>query len=183
MTKTKYFLLAIVSAVLFAGLSAIPGISSSDRELALLPENLITCLPKPIANIQIEGQVHQQNQTYYVIYASSQPDEHDVVGKYVLQLDRAGCLNLSPIEEAKSLAYKSLDEFVPPDIANQIALQKWEKRLQKFSSLKALEQDIRQGLQPGPYRIYLFREDVWALNQMGIPISEKELENQFDGIE
>lgn len=86
------------------------------------------------------------------------------------------CALLTPKERANELFTVSLTKFVPETLANQLTLDSWKREQQRLGSKKALQQFVSEGLQLGPDMIELRPEDIWALNQLGISITEEAIE-------
>ncbi|OWY64103.1 hypothetical protein B7486_49180 [cyanobacterium TDX16] len=90
--------------------------------------------------------------------------------------DSRNCKLLTPPEKSNLLITASLREFVSEPVANQLALDKWQRQQKALGGKKALQQEINLGTQPGPDAIELNPEDVWALDKLGIHIPEAALE-------
>lgn len=152
-----------------------------------IPEEILPCLPmnrkKPERDPIIEGAAKYQGKNYYVIhllYETGSPFEDDLEpyykgGRFAVTLDEIGCLNLNTVEQSTEVFFSSLSEIVPIPVAQQIALEKWKFELNRLKDKEKLKTYILEGIQPGPWRIYLFEEDLWALRQLGLNLPDSVL--------
>lgn len=166
---------------------------AQDLPSETIPRAIYPCLPGARAGLPeprmgrspfLRGAVNYEGKQYYVVemlYKTIPPFEdyeEDFYqgGRFFVLLEQVGCLALNTTDNATDLLFQSLTEVVPEPVAQQMALQWWQKRLQEFGgSTEKLREDILDGLKPGPDTLYLFEEDVWALNQLGIIIPESAL--------
>lgn len=93
-------------------------------------------------------------------------------GRFGFVVDSNGCMPLNGINSS-NLLQTSLIKIFPEEVAQQLALQRWQYVLSQFKNKEALRKDIIEGLKPGPYRYYLYSEDLLALQKLGIIIPQQ----------
>lgn len=152
-----------------------------------VPEEILPCLPidrkKPDRDPIIEGAIRYQGNDYYVIrmlYKTSSPFENDPEpyykgGRFAVTVDKIGCLNLNTIEQSTELIFSSLSNVLPKVVAQQMALEKWKEALEEKGTLEKLKLYILDNIQPGPWRMYIFEEDLWSLRQLGLDLPDSVL--------
>lgn len=141
-----------------------------------VPNEIVKCLPKVRQKTQIIANTTDRGTAYYIIHTGFKVDEQGqqdyAWGDFLVASESTGCVLLTPPPVAQTLYQAPLTQYVPQSAARKLSVSKWQKELARYGSKKALEEDIRKGLQPGPEALVLFPEDVWALKQLGIDVSE-----------
>lgn len=200
-SKNKFFLLTIIvvaSLIVLSHHLTAKFVFKSDLAIAQdlsfqsISSSIYPCLPDAKEGLSksqmnkpplLRGVVEYKRKQYYVVemlYQTTPPfvdyeEDYYQGGRFFVQLDELGCLPLNTTDNATDLLLASMTQVVPEPVAQQLALQWWQKRLQELGSLQKLKQDLLDGLKPGPYTLYLFAEDIWALEQLGITIPESAL--------
>jgi hypothetical protein len=132
---------------------------------ATIPANLYPCLPQPVDQVQLLGQVEQREAQFYLLGLS----RGDRYWESLMQRDRSGCLLVKGEQDTESLsAYVSLE------IAQQLTLQRYQRRIEETGGLEAFQQGFTEYMRrsQGGEAIYLAPESVWALQQLGVQIPE-----------
>lgn len=179
----KYVVLACLVGISCIALNTNTQIQAQVTPLEkAIPEEILPCLPMdrkdPNREPVIEGAVRYHGKDYYVIhllYETGSPFEDDKEpyykgGRFALILDEIGCLNLNTLEQSTELGFSSLSNIVPMPVAQEMALEKWKETLEEKGTLEKLKKYILDNIQPGPWQMYLFEEDLWALQQLGLDL-------------
>jgi hypothetical protein len=130
---------------------------------ASIPASLYPCLPQPVDQAQLLGQVEQGEEQFYLLGLSG----GDRYWESLVQRDRSGCLLIKGQQETESLsAYVSLE------IAQQLTLQRYQRRIEEAGGLEAFQQGFTEYMRrsQGGEVVYLAPENVWALQQLGVQI-------------
>jgi hypothetical protein len=132
---------------------------------AAIPEALYPCLPQSVDRVERLGQVQQEQETSYLLGVF----ENDRYWELLVQTDEAGCLLIKGPQDTEPLS-----AYVPIEIAQQLALQRYQRRIEEAGGLPAFQQGFTEYMtqQPGGELVYLAPENVWALQQLGVEIPE-----------
>ncbi len=130
-----------------------------------LPESLRPCLPQSVERIEQLGQVQQEQGAFYLLGAFQ--DER--YWELLVQTDAAGCLLVKGQQDTEPLS-----AYIPLQIAQQLVLQRYQRRIEEAGGLQAFQQGFTEYMtaQPGGEISYLAPENVWALQQLGVEIPE-----------
>lgn len=144
-----------------------------------IPKIVMLCLPKNSKEISLAALTQYEEITYYLLDLTVARDDRSFgtsFDRIIVTADSSNCKLLTPPEKSNLLITASLREFVSEPVANQLALDKWQRQQKALGGKTALQQEINLGTQPGPDAIELNPEDVWALDKLGIHIPEAALE-------
>lgn len=132
---------------------------------AAIPEDLYPCLPRSGDRVEQLGQVQQEQETFYLLGVF----ENDRYWELLAQTDEAGCLLIKGQQDTESLS-----AYIPLELAQQLALQRYQRRIDEAGGLQAFQQGFTEYMteQPGGELVYLAPENVWALQQLGVEIPE-----------
>ncbi len=182
--------LGIVGLLWFLGLHTMSIAQVKPLPLSIPPE-IRVCLPKfeiPKGEDPIEWQpytisaVQHKGKKYYLVFSyyeaiSPFVDEPPEIpyfqgGRFVVRLDDIGCLTLNEPEAPMS---RSLTHYVSEEIARGIALGRWKRALalEHNNDLDSFRNELLKYLKPGPWQTFLYKEDDWALKQLGVTVPEK----------
>lgn len=148
-------------------------------DTSVIPKIVMLCLPKNVKEISLTALTKYEGISYYLLDLTVARDDRSFgtsFDRIIVTADSRNCKLLTPPEKSNLLITVSLREFVSEPVANQLALDKWQRQQKALGGKKALQQEINLGTQPGPDAIELNSEDVWALNKLGIHIPEVALE-------
>jgi hypothetical protein len=173
--KVRHFIfITILSCILLMSIwrtiafaqAPTPATAPSTQSEATIPTALYPCVPQPVDQIQLLGQVQQEEEQFYLLglFVS------DRYWESLVQRDRSGCLLVKGQQDTESLsAYVSLD------IAQQLTLQRYQRRIEEAGGLEAFQRGFAEymGRSSGGEVVYLAPENVWALQQLGVRIPEE----------
>jgi hypothetical protein len=130
-----------------------------------IPETLYPCLPRSADRVERLGQVQQEQKIFYLLGVF----ENDRYWELLAQTDEAGCLLIKRQQDTESLS-----AYIPLELAQQLALQRYQRRIEEAGGLQAFQQGFTEYMteQPGGELVYLAPENVWALQQLGVEIPE-----------
>lgn len=130
-----------------------------------LPDSLRPCLPQATERIEQLGQLQQGQETFYLVSAFQ--DER--YWELLVQTDAAGCLLVKGQQDTESLS-----AYIPLEAAQQLSLQRYQRRIEEAGGLQAFQQGFTEYMtsQPGGETTYLAPENIWALQQLGVTIPE-----------
>ncbi len=142
-----------------------------------IPKKLYPCLPKKVEKLRLLAFDTNKQDTYYLvaIHLAPQPQNSNDPPPYTYQqtlvkLDKLGCLVVIPKEKLGSV---SLSHYIPESVARSLSLQKYRKAIANAGSKEKFQQ-LRTKINAEAEAediSYLFPEDLWALQQLGISIS------------
>jgi hypothetical protein len=158
-------LVSLWSAIAFAQDST-PTTAPSTQIEATIPSVLYPCLPQPVDQVQLLGQVQQEEEQFYLLGLFV----GDRYWESLVQRDRSGCLLIKGQQDTESLsAYVSLE------IAQQLTLQRYQRRIEEAGGLEAFQQGFAEYMRrsQGGEVVYLAPESIWALQQLGVQIPEE----------
>lgn len=169
----KFILIAILSCALLIGLwevvalaqtSAQSGSSATEIE-ATIPKDLYPCFPQVVDQIQLLGQVQQEQERFYLLGLF----EDDRYWESLVQRDRSGCLLIKGQQDTEPLS-----AYVTMEIAQQLTLQRYQRRIKEAGGLEAFQRGFTEymGRSQGGELVYLAPESIWALQQLGVQIPE-----------
>lgn len=137
-----------------------------------IPQKLYPCLPKQVDKLMLAASTTIKQDTYYLIEVHQAPQPLSTTEappptyeQTLVKLDNLGCLVVVPKEK---MGAASLIQYVPESVARDLSLQVYKKAIaqaggkEKFQKLWD-EDDVEAG-----DKSYLFPENVWALQQLGI---------------
>lgn len=130
-----------------------------------IPETLYPCLPRSADRVERLGQVQQEQKIFYLLGVF----ENDRYWELLAQTDEAGCLLIKGQQDTESLS-----AYIPLELAQQLALQRYQRRIEEAGGLQAFQQGFTEYMteQPEGELVYLAPENVWALQQLGVEIPE-----------
>lgn len=130
-----------------------------------IPETLYPCLPRSADRVERLGQVQQEQKIFYLLGIF----ENNRYWELLAQTDEAGCLLIKGQQDTESLS-----AYIPLELAQQLALQRYQRRIEEAGGLQAFQQGFTEYMteQPGGELVYLAPENVWALQQLGVEIPE-----------
>jgi hypothetical protein len=163
---TSCILLVSLWGVIAFAQDSTPTATPATQIEASIPTSLYPCLPQPVDQVQLLGQVEQGEEQFYLLglFVS------DRYWESLVQRDRSGCLLVKGEQDTESLsAYVSLE------IAQQLTLQRYQRRIEEAGGLEAFQQGFTEYMRrsPGGEMVYLAPENVWALQQLGVQIPER----------
>lgn len=129
-----------------------------------IPESLFSCLPQSAEQIELLGQVHQDQSEIYLLGV-----QDDRYWESLVLLDAAGCLVIKGRHDTEPLS-----AYIPLELAQQVALQRYQRRIAEAGGLEAFQRGFAAHMtqQFPEERVYLAPENIWALQQLGVEIPE-----------
>jgi hypothetical protein len=157
-------LMSLWRTIAFAQDSA-PTATPSTQIEANIPTALSPCLPQSVEQIQLLGQVQQEEEQFYLLGLFV----GDRYWESLVQRDRSGCLLVKGEQDTESLS-----AYVNLKIAQQLTLQRYQRRIEEAGGLEAFQEGFAEYMRrsQGGEAIYLAPENVWALQQLGVQIPE-----------
>lgn len=146
---------------------------AAERKLdAKIPKAIYPCIAGFAKQVNLLASTSKNDHTYYLLLqqipGSGSYKEFDLWKKSLIVTDKLGCLPYTP---AEGIVQESLTQYVPKDVANQLALQNWKDQISKLGG----KEKVVELLAPGEDTLLLNVEDVWALKQLGVKIPERHL--------
>lgn len=139
-----------------------------------IPKKLYLCLPRKVEKLRLLASTINKGNTYYLIgvHQALQPATTNeapppIYEETLVKLDNLGCLVVVP-KEKKVMA--SLTRYVPESVARSLSLQKHQKVIVEAGGKQKFEQSFNNDRDGEGEITYLFPEDAWALQQLGINI-------------
>ena len=135
-----------------------------------IPKKAYPCLTTKIKEANLVASSKSDNNVYYLTNVLI-PNNYgyDIWRKAIIIIDEIGCLSLTPTE---GVEYNiSIANYVPLDIARNLALQKWRTEIQKAGNKEKFKKQLLSDLEPGPDSLILLPEDLWALKKLGFSVS------------
>jgi hypothetical protein len=140
-----------------------PATAPSTQIEATIPTALYPCVLQPVDQIQLLGQVQQEEEQFYLLglFVS------DRYWESLVQRDRSGCLLIKGQQDPESLS-----AYVDLEIAQQLTLQRYQRRIEEAGGLEAFQKGFAEYMRhsQGGEVVYLAPESVWALQQLGVQI-------------
>lgn len=151
-----------------------------------IPQRLYRCLvskadqenlelkSEQIMKISLLGQtMDAQQQTYFSLAVHTRKESSlgklDKYFESLVKIDVNGkCTSLHSEEEYGPLSY-----YVSMPIAQELALQKWNSKIQRARGKEKLQQELIEDSQHGGLEILLASEDIWAFKKLGISLPPK----------
>ncbi|MBW4466325.1 MAG: hypothetical protein KME07_12945 [Pegethrix bostrychoides GSE-TBD4-15B] len=164
--KPKIIRWLVLLTVLSLALLLIAELSLAQAQIEpTLPETIRPCLPQSVERIELLGQVQQEQEAFYLLGAF----QNDSYWELLVQTDAAGCLLVRGQQDTEPLS-----AYIPLEIAQQLVLQRYQRRIEEAGGLQAFQQGFTDYMtsQPGGETSYLAPENVWALQQLGVTIPE-----------
>lgn len=139
-----------------------------------IPQKLYPCLPKQVMKLTVAASSAIEQDTYFLIEVHQAPQPlstteapQPTYEQTLVKLDKLGCLVIIPREKMGAV---SLVEYVPESVARDLSLQMYKEAIAQVGGKENFqklwdENDVEVGDKP-----YLFPENVWALQQLGIRI-------------
>ncbi|PSB66726.1 hypothetical protein C7B61_09890 [filamentous cyanobacterium CCP1] len=147
-------------------LSADATLAQAQAEVeSTIPETLYPCLPRFADRVEQLGQVQQEQETFYLLGIF----ENDRYWELLAQTDEAGCLLIKGQQDTESLS-----AYIPLELAQQLALQRYQRRIEEAGGLQAFQQGFTEYMmqQPGGSLLYLSPAPVWAFPPLFVEIPE-----------
>jgi hypothetical protein len=156
-------LVGVWSAIAFAQTST-PTAAQPQIE-STIPAALAPCFPQSIDRIELLGQVQKEAEQFYLLGAGA----GDRYWELLIQTTDSGCLLIKGQRDTESLS-----AYVPVEIAQQLTLQRYQRRIKEAGGLATFQQGFTAYMtqQQGGELVYLAPENVWALQQLGVQIPE-----------
>ena len=168
MNLKRSILIPVISLVLIAGLAinTLAQQSSAQSQTQIesaIPAALQPCLPRTLERIELLGKVQQEQKMLYLLGAFV----GDHYWELLAQQDEAGCLLIKDQQNTEPLS-----AYVPLEAAQQLALQRYQRRITEAGGLAAFQKGFTAYMtQQSPGEItYLAPEAVWALQQLGVEL-------------
>lgn len=164
----KFLMWTVIGIILFLGLTVgKEQLSFSQSES--LENQLKSCIPQNY-RFHIIATEPSKKGIYYLLELTHQApknEEDRLSKKTVVELDSIGCfVTVSPEKiEAESLAY-----HLPLEQARNLALKRYKQEIERLGSQEKLQQEIAALEGDGGTIFFLFSEQAWALQQLGIKI-------------
>jgi hypothetical protein len=169
----KFTLITLLSCALLTGFwgaialaqtPAQPNSATTEIE-ATIPNNLYPCFPRSVDQIQLLGQVQQEQKQFYLLGLFV----GDRYWESLVQSDRSGCLLIKGQQDTESLS-----AYVAMEIAQQLTLQRYQRRIEEAGGLEAFQRGFTEymGRSQGGELVYLAPESIWALQKLGVQIPE-----------
>jgi hypothetical protein len=175
--KVRHFIfITILSCILLMSIwrtiafaqDSTPTVTPASQIEASIPASLYPCLPQPVEQVQLLGQVGQveQGEEQFYLLGLSGDDRY---WESLVQRDRSGCLLIKGQQDTESLS-----TYVSLEIAQQLVLQRYQRRIEEAGGLETFQQGFTEYMRrsQGGEAIYLAPESVWALQQLGVQIPE-----------
>ena len=162
MTLPRSLLISFISLVLILGLTLNTFAQPTQIE-STVPAALQPCLPRLLERVELLGKVQQEQQKLYLLGAFL----GDRYWELLAQQDEAGCLLIKDQQNTEPLS-----AYVPLEAAQQLALQRYQRRITEAGGLAAFQKGFTAYMtQQSPGEItYLAPEAVWALQHLGVEI-------------
>ena len=128
-----------------------------------IPEVVRTCLPKLAEKKELEAVHTKGEKTYYLFLASGPGNQYS---EPLILLEKDSCTLLSKGEKFTNKRSTPPSRFVSMDVAQQLALQKFQKSVQQAGGDKKFQQALLDDEDPESPN-YWYPEDVWALKKLG----------------
>ena len=162
MNLPRSLLILFISLMLILGLTLNTFAQQTQIEPAI-PAVLQPCLPRSLEQVELLGQVQQEQQKLYLLGAVA----GDHYWELLVQQDEAGCLLIKGQQDTEPLS-----AYIPLEVAQQLALQRYQRRIEEAGGLEAFQKGFTEHMaQQSPGEItYLAPEAVWALQQLGVEI-------------
>lgn len=139
-----------------------------------IPKKLYPCLPRKVERIELLASTVDAGNTYYLVgvHQALQPATTNeapppTYEETLVELDNLGCLVVVPKEKTVMV---SLSRYVPESVARSLSLQKHRKKIVDAGGKQKFEQSFNDDRDGAGEITYLFPEDAWALQQLGINI-------------
>jgi hypothetical protein len=129
-----------------------------------IPEAVYTCLPKLAEKKELEAVHTKGEKTYYLFLASGPGNQYS---EPLIVLEKDSCTLLSKGEKFTNKRSTPPSRFVSMDVAQQLALQKFQKSIQQAGGNKKFQQGLLQDDEDPEFPPYWDPEDVWALKKLG----------------
>lgn len=139
-----------------------------------IPQKLYPCLPKQIEKLMLAASTTIKQDTYYLIeiHQAPQPLSNTeapppTYEQTLVKLDNLGCLVVVPKEKMGAV---SLIQYVPESVARDLSLQMYKEAIAQAGGKEKFQRLFNEGDEEVGDKSYLFPENVWALQQLGIRI-------------
>lgn len=140
---------------------------------ATIPLNIYPCLPGSLSKAELWGKVKDEQVIYYLL-GIGEGAEGDAT-EVLIQEDSRGCLSvISPGFYGKDLVGDPpppLARYVPLNVARKLRLESYKQAIANAGGREKFQQ---LWLSDTEAPSYLYPEEVWALNQLGIKLTGKE---------
>lgn len=139
-----------------------------------IPKTIYPCLPKKVERLRLLASNTTEQNTYYFVAIHLAPQPQNSIEPFpptyqetLVKLDTLGCLVVVPKEKLGSV---SLTQYVPESVARSLSLEKHRKLIVNAGGKQKFEQSFSDDRDGQGETTYLFPEDVWALEQLGVNI-------------
>lgn len=132
---------------------------------ATIPANLYPCFPQSVDQIQLLGQIPQDQERFYLLGLFV----GDRYWESLVQTNSSGCLLIKGQQDTESLS-----AYVAIDIAQQLTLQRYQRRIEEAGGLETFQRGFTAHMRrsQGGESVYLAPESIWALQKLGVQIPE-----------
>ncbi len=173
------FLMALSLTILTS--HRLPGWSqdADSPKLEHIPKNIQTCLPQPPVDVtspyqfQLLAKQDVGAKTFHLLQVIDTSDPNDYPWETLIVVAEDTCKNLIPLRSE----IKTLTRFVSQDVANQMALARYQELLKTPAGKRLIQRQLKViTVAPGaPTDVdldeyILAPEDAWALQQLDIAI-------------
>lgn len=142
-----------------------------------IPQKLYPCLPKQVEKLILAASSITKQNTYYLIevHQTAQPlsttkAPPPTYEQTLVKLDKLGCLVVVPKEKMGAV---SLIQYVPESVARELSLQMYKKAIAQTGGKEKFQRLWNEDDGEAGEKTYLFPENVWALQQLGIKIPSR----------
>lgn len=142
-----------------------------------IPQKLYPCLPKQVEKLMLAASTTIKQDTYYLIeiHQAPQPLSNTeapppTYEQTLVKLDNLGCLVVVPKEKMGAV---SLIQYVPESVARDLSLQMYKEAIAQAGGKEKFQQLWNEDDAEAGDKSYLFPENVWALQQLGIRLPSR----------
>lgn len=137
-----------------------------------IPEVVRTCLPQHAQNKELQAVYSQGEKTYYLFLASG---PGNLYSEPLILLQKDSCTLLSKGQKYADKLSIPPSRFIPMEVAQQLALQKFQNSIQQAGGHKKFQQALLEDEEDPESPSYWYPEDVWALKKLGfqLPVNFK----------
>lgn len=139
-----------------------------------IPKKLYRCLPRKVEKLKLLASTVNKDNKYYLVGvhqalqpASTNEGSPPTYEETLVKLDNLGCLVVVPKEKKVMV---SMTQYVPESVARSLSLQKHRNKIVEAGGKQNFEQSFNDDRDGESEITYLFPEDAWALQQLGINI-------------
>ncbi len=167
----KFLTWAVIGIIFFLGMT-IGKEQLSFSQSESIENQLKPCIPQNYYFQVITTEPSKKGIYYFLELTHQAPksEEDRFLKKTVVELDSIGCfVTVSPERiEAESLTY-----YIPLEPARNLALKRYQQEIERLGGQEKLQQEIAALEGDGGTIFFLFPEQAWALQQLGIKIPKE----------